>query len=117
VETLAVALFAFVLRYLPASFARPATARIPRMLVALAVGAFVFIGGLVVNAARTTSRVSEVFIENAVPEAAGSNVVNVILVDFRALDTLGEITVLAAATLGVAGLVLPVVRKTREQSR
>lgn len=117
VETLVVALFAFVLRYLPATFTRPATARIPRLLVALAVGAFVFVGGLVVNAARTTSSVSEVFIETAVPQAAGSNVVNVILVDFRALDTLGEITVLAAATLGVAGLVLPVIRKTREQAR
>jgi len=31
-------------------------------------------------------------------------VVNVILVDFRALDTLGEIVVLAVAALGVVGL-------------
>lgn len=38
-------------------------------------------------------------------EAGGSNVVNVILVDFRALDTLGEISVLMVAVLGVAGLV------------
>ena len=39
------------------------------------------------------------------PEAAGRNVVNVILVDFRALDTLGEIVVVAAAALTVAALV------------
>jgi multicomponent Na+:H+ antiporter subunit A len=35
------------------------------------------------------------------PEAHGRNVVNVILVDFRALDTLGEITVLSTAAVGV----------------
>ena len=41
----------------------------------------------------------------SVPEAKGRNVVNVILVDFRALDTLGEITVLAIAALGVFALI------------
>jgi multicomponent K+:H+ antiporter subunit A len=38
---------------------------------------------------------------NAVPGGGGSNVVNVILVDFRGFDTLGEIAVLAMAGLGV----------------
>jgi multicomponent K+:H+ antiporter subunit A len=39
-----------------------------------------------------------------VPEGGGSNMVNVILVDFRGFDTLGEITVLAIAAVGVAAL-------------
>jgi multicomponent Na+:H+ antiporter subunit A len=39
--------------------------------------------------------------KNSLPLGHGRNVVNVILVDFRALDTLGEITVLAIAALGV----------------
>jgi multicomponent Na+:H+ antiporter subunit A len=39
-----------------------------------------------------------------VPDGKGSNVVNVILVDFRGLDTLGEITVLLVAGLGVVAL-------------
>ena len=39
------------------------------------------------------------------PEAGGTNVVNIILTNFRALDTLGEITVLAAAAIGIAALV------------
>ena len=39
------------------------------------------------------------------PEAYGRNIVNVILVDFRALDTLGEITVVAVAGLGVYALI------------
>jgi multicomponent Na+:H+ antiporter subunit A len=34
-------------------------------------------------------------------EAYGRDIVNVILVDFRALDTLGEITVIAIAALGI----------------
>ena len=113
VETLAVALFAFVLRHLPASFARPATARVPRLAVALLVGLFVFVGGLVANSVRSGSAVSETYLQEALPEAAGSNVVNVILVDFRAFDTLGEITVLVAATLGAAGLIVPILRGRR----
>ena len=36
--------------------------------------------------------------------AHGRNIVNVILVDFRALDTMGEITVLATAAVGVRAL-------------
>jgi multicomponent Na+:H+ antiporter subunit A len=43
--------------------------------------------------------------EAAVPEAKGRNVVNVIIVDFRALDTLGEIAVLLVAALAAAVLV------------
>ena len=44
------------------------------------------------------------FLDRSLPEAHGRNVVNVILVDFRALDTLGEITVLALAGTGVYAL-------------
>jgi multicomponent K+:H+ antiporter subunit A len=44
------------------------------------------------------------FLENALPGAFGTNAVNVILVDFRAFDTLGEITVLGLAALLVAAL-------------
>ena len=43
-------------------------------------------------------------IEQALPEGDGRNVVNVILVDFRGFDTLGEITVLAAAAIGTVAL-------------
>ena len=116
VETLVITLFAFVLRHLPATFQRPATARLPRIAVALAVGAFVFGAGLVVNAARQPSAVAPIYLEQSVPEAAGSNVVNVILVDFRAFDTFGEITVLVAAVLGAAGLVVPVIRNARNRT-
>src|SRR5690554_1945046 len=48
--------------------------------------------------------VSSFFIEKSVPLGGGANVVNVILVDFRAFDTLGEITVLAIVALSVYAL-------------
>jgi len=51
-----------------------------------------------------------------VPAAHGRNVVNVILVDFRALDTLGEITVLAVAGLGVYALLRLRLAHRREDS-
>ena len=48
--------------------------------------------------------ISPFFLERAVPEGGGSNVVNVMLVDFRGFDTLGEITVLAVVALTVYAL-------------
>lgn len=47
---------------------------------------------------------AEYFAAESVPGGHGRNIVNVILVDFRALDTLGEIAVVAAAGLGIHGL-------------
>jgi multicomponent Na+:H+ antiporter subunit A len=57
-----------------------------------------------VTATNAGGRVTSFYAEQSVIEAHGRNVVNVILVDFRGLDTLGEITVLAIAGLGVYGL-------------
>ena len=45
--------------------------------------------------------ISTYYLQQAVPGGGGSNVVNVILVDFRGFDTLGEITVLAIAAVGI----------------
>lgn len=60
---------------------------------------------------RPLESISGYFLANSVPGGGGTNVVNVILVDFRGFDTLGEISVLALAGLGIyamlAGLRLP----------
>ena len=48
--------------------------------------------------------ISSFFIRNSLPEGGGTNVVNVILVDFRGFDTLGEITVLGIVALTVYAL-------------
>ena len=48
---------------------------------------------------------SHYFIENSLTLAGGKNVVNVIIVDFRGYDTLGEISVLCLAAFGVYNLI------------
>jgi multicomponent K+:H+ antiporter subunit A len=48
--------------------------------------------------------ISPFFIQNALPGGGGANVVNVMLVDFRGFDTLGEITVLGIVGLTVYAL-------------
>jgi multicomponent Na+:H+ antiporter subunit A len=111
VETLAVALFALVLRYLPGNFTQVQSSMLPRVVVAVSMAVFVFVGGLITVSNRQAEPVSDFFLEASVPQANGANVVNVILVDFRGFDTLGEITVLATAMLGAAGLVTPLIRR------
>jgi multicomponent Na+:H+ antiporter subunit A len=73
-------------------------------VIAAAVG--LFIGGLVLSVATTETggRLKDYFAEFGPTLGHGRNIVNVILVDFRAFDTLAEITVLATAALGVRGL-------------
>src|SRR5690606_14212340 len=48
--------------------------------------------------------ISSYFVQQAWPLGGGANVVNVILVDFRAFDTFGEITVLGVVALSVYAL-------------
>jgi multicomponent K+:H+ antiporter subunit A len=55
---------------------------------------------------RPLNSISQFFVENAKIGGGGTNVVNVILVDFRGFDTLGEITVLGIAALGIYKLLL-----------
>jgi multicomponent K+:H+ antiporter subunit A len=69
---------------------------------------------------RPFDSVSRYFVANSVPQGGGTNVVNVILVDFRGFDTYGEITVIAIAALGVAAMLGGVqlaARRTDEAGR
>ena len=70
------------------------------LAVSLAVGFFGFALVLLSSGEPVAPRISDFFSLNAVPAAHGANIVNVILVDFRGFDTMGEITVLAIAALG-----------------
>jgi multicomponent Na+:H+ antiporter subunit A len=109
IETLATVLFVLVLRFLPREFVdERAAIRLP---IRLAVAGLTFVGifvfALVASQARddvAQPSVSAEMLERSVPDGKGSNVVNVILVDFRGFDTLGEITVLAVAALGLVAL-------------
>ena len=109
IETLATVLFVLVLRFLPRRFSDTKAAILGpiRLVVSVAIGVCVFVLALAATGAREDvagPSVSEEMLERSVPDGKGSNVVNVILVDFRGLDTLGEITVLLVAGLGVVAL-------------
>jgi multicomponent Na+:H+ antiporter subunit A len=106
VETLSVVVFLLVLRRLPERFERPAPAmgQPVRILVSVAVGVFVVLMALGSSGARTEAPVSDEMVERAYPDGYGRNIVNVILVDIRGIDTMGEITVLATAAIGIVAL-------------
>ncbi|MEH0974124.1 Na+/H+ antiporter subunit A [Micromonospora sp. CPCC 205546] len=106
VETATIAVFVLVLRRLPERFsARPRRRRWVRRTIGLAVG--VVVGGLALTAAsaRQAPTISDAFPDLAVTQGYGRNVVNVTLVDIRAWDTMGELSVLVVAATGVASLV------------
>lgn len=66
---------------------------------------------LLVSTVPIDDSLSRYFTEQSLPAARGRNVVNVILVDFRALDTLGEIAVLAFSLLAALPLLLRIGRR------
>ena len=105
-ETLALGIFVLVLRRLPEEFSQPAwrLGNGLRVVVAVATGAMVSVFALAATTARTGTGAATEFLERALPDGGGSNVVNVILTDFRALDTLGEVTVIAVAAAGVLAI-------------
>ncbi len=106
VETTSLVIFVLVLRRLPPYFTdRPLSPRrYLRMVLGAAVGLAVGLIMVVTTGARTEQPVSAAFPEEAVEFGGGKNIVNVTLVDIRAWDTLGEISVLVAAATGVASL-------------
>lgn len=106
VETLFLVLIANTLHRLPLTYKSHAqTFRKWDALVACVAGAAVTLVILAVVQTPFDTSTSDYFVERAVPEAFGRNIVNVILVDFRALDTFGEVVVVFAAAVGAATLV------------
>lgn len=106
IETLTTVLFVLVLRRLPDRFESRATGgvRAVRVVVSLSVAVMVFLMALTAAGNRDAAPVSGEMVERSVPDGDGRNVVNVILVDFRGFDTMGEITVLATAAIGSVAL-------------
>ena len=76
-------------------------------VVAVGIGCGVVVGLLTiaVGISPLDLSITEFYEAASLPEAYGRNIVNVILVDFRALDTLGEVAVVAIAALAVIALV------------
>ncbi len=105
VETLTVILLVLVLFRLPrfASLSTPLE-RIRDLLVAGSMGVLITLLVLTSWGIDQFIPISGYMVDNSVPLAHGRNIVNVILVDYRALDTLGEIFVLALAAIGVVAM-------------
>jgi multicomponent Na+:H+ antiporter subunit A len=105
IETLTVILFVLMFYHLP----RFTTLTVRRerardILVAVLGGGLMTTLTLIGISVEHDKTVSAFYAESSKVLAHGRNIVNVILVDFRALDTLGEITVLAVAAIGVFAL-------------
>ncbi|WP_123537138.1 hydrogen gas-evolving membrane-bound hydrogenase subunit E [Halosimplex salinum] len=116
IETLVLVIFLLVLDKLPAFYGTANRLRAARdAVVAGAVGLTVTVTVLLSTAAGPDDVIAQYFVENGgVPAehgpifadaGGGGNIVNVILVDFRAFDTLGEISVVAMAALSVITLI------------
>ena len=110
IETVSVILFMLVFVHLPKlkkEKIKPST-KIVNLIVSISVGAMitlVSISAFAFGSETGFSSIREYFIENSKVLAGGYNIVNVILVDFRGLDTMLEILVLAIAALGVISFI------------
>lgn len=107
VETVTLAVMVLVMRRLPPYFSdRPlAGGRWVRLVIGVAVGVVMMIFAVVAPLARVATPISVDFPTEAKDFGGGNNIVNVTLVDIRAWDTVGEISVLLVAATGVASLV------------
>jgi len=103
VDVVTIILLMLALYYLPSR--TPAESSRPRLLrdllLAGGCGTLVAVLALAVLTRPYDTGLAEFFLANSIGGGGGSNVVNVILVDFRGFDTLGEITVLTIAAVGI----------------
>ncbi len=128
VETVTLVVFVLVLRRLPQQIAQRNTPshRPARAMAGIAVGLMMAVVAVVALGSRTADPISLDMPQLALEGGHGRNVVNVLLVDIRAWDTMGEISVLVTVATGVASLLfvtgrqgaLPrLARKSRRASR
>lgn len=105
VETLVLVLFVMIIYHLPVfkNFSSKAS-RIRDAVIAIIFGGFMTGLTLKADYLDLYPNISQYFNENSFTIGKGRNIVNVILVDFRALDTMGEILVLTIAAVGVFSL-------------
>ncbi|ALG83565.1 Na+/H+ antiporter subunit A [Gordonia phthalatica] len=106
VESLTLVVFVLVLRKLPSEATpKQKTGHRPvRIAISVAFGAMLVLIGLFAAAARSTEPLHVYLADAAYEFGNGANAVNVLLVDIRAWDTLGEVSVLIVAATGVASM-------------
>jgi multicomponent K+:H+ antiporter subunit A len=112
VEVVTTVLFLLGLRWLPKRVAqtdpriaaRAALRRVRDFVLAVVAGSGMAALSYAMLTRPAPHSISPFFLDRALPDGGGANVINVILVDFRGFDTMGEITVLGAVALTVYAL-------------
>jgi multicomponent Na+:H+ antiporter subunit A len=105
VELLTVVALVFILRRLPSVFHPVSrTRQAITAVVAIGVGVVATAVTLAFTGRREISPVGQYFLDEVYEDTGGTNVVNTILVDYRALDTFGELTVIAVAGIVLIGI-------------
>lgn len=108
VETIVLVAFVLALRSLPARLWQRETGRkyrVLRAVLGISFGLVMAAIAMSAMASRVAEPISRSFPSLAYDDGGGANIVNVTLVDIRAWDTFGEISVLAIAATGVASLI------------
>ncbi|WP_066248264.1 Na+/H+ antiporter subunit A [Neobacillus drentensis] len=107
IETISVALFLLCFYHLPKFKKREERMRfrIANAVISVGVGAIVTMIAMSAHSNKLFDSIAQYYVDNTYEKAAGKNMVNVILVDFRGFDTMFEITVLAIAALGIFGMI------------
>lgn len=114
VETVSMALFLLAYYHLPELKKRKekASGSVTNAILAVGLGALITMVGMSSHSSDWFDSISDYFVETSYSLGGGHNIVNVILVDMRGLDTLFEITVLGIAALAIYSLIK--IRKNKE---
>lgn len=107
VETITVALFLLCFYHLPNLRERTenASQRLINIVISVAFGALMTVVAISAHSTKLFDKISDYFLETSYELGGGTNVVNVILVDMRGIDTLFEIVVLGIAAFAIYGLI------------
>ncbi len=103
IETVSVSLFLLCFYHLPIKARRKKSMpfKLTNAVISIMVGITATIIAITAYNTKLFDSISAYYIANTYKKAAGENMVNVILVDFRGFDTLFEIAVLAIASIGI----------------
>lgn len=106
VEVVTILLMLLVLNFMPATTPRESSSlrRLRDFCIAAASGGLFAVLSYAVLSRPYDNSLAQYYLANSVPGGGGTNVVNVVLVDFRGFDTLGEISVLAITAIAILAL-------------
>ncbi|QHT47231.1 Na+/H+ antiporter subunit A [Bacillus sp. SB49] len=107
VETVTVALFLLVFYHLPKLKKKDdaLSTKVLNLIISIGFGAMMTMVAISSHSSKWFETISQYFVDNSYKLGGGDNIVNVILVDFRGLDTLFEVVVLGIAAMAIFALI------------